>query len=66
MEMKKKQVYLAPALTVVCFKAERGYFASGEPRDGFLGLIEMGDDGSEVLESRNNENGYFWGGNDWN
>lgn len=66
MGMKKKQVYLAPALTVVCFKAERGYFGSSEPRDGFLGLIEMGDDGSEVLESRNDDNHYFWGGNDWN
>lgn len=65
MEMKKKQVYLAPALTVVCFKAERGYFGSSEPRDGFLGLIEMGDDGSQNLESRNDDGTLFWG-NDWN
>ncbi len=66
MEMKKKQVYLAPALTVVCFKAERGYLGSSEPREGFLQIIlEGGDSGSENLESRN-DNGNYWGGEgDW-
>ena len=66
MEMKKKQVYLAPALTVVTFRAERGYAISGVERDGFLGLMFESDEGSENLESRNDDNHYFWGGNDWN
>ena len=63
---KKKKFYMTPELTVVAFKAERGYLASGAQRDGFLGLMFESDEGSENLESRNNDNNYFWGGNDWN
>ena len=56
---KKKKLYMTPELTVVAFKAERGYSAS---RDGFLGLsLENRSEGSEHLESRN-ENGYWGGG----
>ena len=60
---KKKKFYMAPELTVVTFKAERGYSAS---RDGLLGLMFESNEGSETLESRNDDNHYFWGGNDWN
>ena len=66
MEKKKKQVYLAPSLTVVAFKTERGYASSAAVRDGFLGLMFESDEGSENLESRNDDNHYFWGGDDWN
>ena len=65
MEMKKR-LYMTPELTVVAFKAERGYLGSGAVRDGFLGLTFESDEGSESLESRNDDNHYFWGGNDWN
>lgn len=57
---KKKKFYMTPELTVVDFKAERGYSAS---RDGLLGLsLEHSSEGSEQLESRN-ESGYWGGGN---
>lgn len=60
---KKKKLYMTPELTVVTFKAERGYLASGAQRDGFLGLsLEYSSEGSEQLESRN-ESGYWGGGN---
>lgn len=66
MENNEKS-YEAPRLTVVSFKTERGYSASSEPRDGFLGLVLESDEGSEYLESRN-DNHYFWGGDEnvWN
>ena len=64
--MEKKHEYKVPELTVVTFKAERGYASSGAVRDGFLGLIFESDEGSESLESRNDDNHYFWGGNEWN
>ncbi len=60
---KKKKLYMTPELTVVAFKAERGYSAS---RDGFLGLMLESNEGSETLESRNDDNHFFWGGNEWN
>lgn len=67
MENNEKS-YEAPRLTVVSFKTERGYSASSAPRDGFLGLVLESDEGSEYLESRNDDNHYFWGGDEnvWN
>lgn len=63
MEKKVKKNYESPQLTVVTFRTERGYAESGVTRDGFLGLIYMGEDGSENLESRT-DNGSYWGGSD--
>ena len=60
MEKKKKQLYQAPELTIVAFKAERGYlFSSGTamtaaPEWGANDYIEQRD---EVSTS--------WAGNDW-
>lgn len=65
MEKKKKQLYQAPELTVVTFRSERGFLCSAEPRDGFLGLILNSEEGSENLESRNDDNHYTWGNGDW-
>ncbi len=65
MEKKVKKNYESPQLTVVTFRMERGYASSGMERDGFLGLIYMGNDGNENIEPRD-DNGSYWGGNDWN
>lgn len=65
MEKKVKKNYESPQLTVVTFRTERGYASSGMERDGFLSLIYLGDNGSENIEPRD-DNGSYWGGNDWN
>ena len=57
--MKKeteKRTYEAPRLTVVSFKAERGYAASG-----MLGLgLEHQDEGSQTLEERGQATTWSW------
>ena len=66
MKRKTKKDYEAPQLTVVSFRAERGYATSTAQRDGLLGLLYLSDEGSENLEPRNDDNHYFWGDNEWN
>lgn len=62
MKRKTKKNYEAPQLTVVSFKAERGYASSGGPdpveHTFLLGLFDS-EGGDRSVESRN-ENGY-WG-----
>ena len=51
----EKKTYIAPALTVVTFRAERGYSLSGTPegtpRDGFLELMFMDNDNYQETET---------------
>ena len=60
MNTEKKQ-YVAPGLTVVTFKTERGYAAS-TPLES-LGLWESGEsEQMETYETTNwHESGGFWG-----
>ena len=64
MKQQKQKNYEAPTLTVVTISADRGY-ASSTTTFGLLSLLYMGSDGSEYIESRNDDNGYTWGA-EWN
>ena len=53
-----KKIYEAPLLTVVNFKAERGYASSG-----LLAFLGFGDEyGDQTLEDR--QDGGNWGGDE--
>lgn len=66
--MEKKE-YIAPTLTAVSFRVERGYALSGGfgPQNAFLGLIGMQADMDAGYNEQGQENwhesDYF--GNDW-
>ena len=61
MNMEKKQ-YIAPTLTVVTFKMERGYSASGYgPDKAFLGLFDI-----ESVDGYNNQGQQNWSGSESN
>ena len=51
----EKKTYIAPVLTVVTFRAERGYILSGAPegtpRDGFLELMLMDNGNYQETET---------------
>lgn len=51
----EKKTYIAPALTVVTIRAERGYILSGAPegtpRDGFLELMLMDNGNYQETET---------------
>ena len=52
----EKRTYEAPRLTVVAFKAERGYTASG-----MLGLgLEHQEEGCQTLEERGQATTWSW------
>lgn len=55
-EVKEKKAYEAPALTVVSFRTERGYAASGQ----FLLGIFVPEEQS--IETRRSSGGYFGDG----
>lgn len=66
MEKQTKKVYEAPDLTVVSFKAEKGYAASGDPLAAF-GLWDgnpSSNAGSPAMDDyqvdANSENGGYW------
>lgn len=61
MQQKEKKRYEAPALTVVTFKAERGYALSGTKMLAFDNLL-ADDYGDQAIESRTD--GGYWGNND--
>lgn len=58
-EQTEKKPYEAPQLTVVSFKVERGYAASGGK---FLSLEHLFTSDDETIEQRNASGGYFGGG----
>lgn len=47
----EKREYTTPQLTVVSFKAERGYAVSGTPLTGFLELFDSNTSESQTQES---------------
>ncbi len=49
--MNDKKQYIAPQLTVVTFKTERGYVASGTPVTGFLELFDRETAEAQTQES---------------
>lgn len=57
---KDKKTYESPQLTVVTFKTELGYAASGDLNILTLGLLSSGDYGDQNIENRTN--GGNWGG----
>ena len=61
--MKKKQVYLAPALTVVTFRAERGYAISAAILDTDRHLFEFNSSDPNVTQYDNDDS---WAGYSWN
>jgi hypothetical protein len=63
MEMKKKQVYLAPALTVVTFRTERGYAISAAILDADHHLFEYNSSDPNVTQYDNDDS---WAGYSWN
>ena len=63
MEMKKKQVYLAPALTVVTFRTERGYAISSATIDTDFHLFEYNSSNPNVTQYDNDDS---WAGYSWN
>ena len=59
--MLSRRVYLAPQLSVVECRAERGYAGSRQLLNTLV-LLYSSDDGDSGLESRTN--GGYWGGGD--
>lgn len=63
-QKKVKRLYMAPVLTTVTFKTERGYASSGEIFKLALSASFLGEAFvSRSLEGR--ESAGLWGGNDW-
>ena len=59
MKEQSRKNYVAPILTVICFKMERGFAVSNE---GVLALSGAGIDfGDDYLEER--QDGGYWGNN---
>jgi len=62
--METKKEYMAPELTVVTFKTEKGYAASGDQlklvNDDFMMLFD-----NESPETWSNDNTTFMGGDDF-
>lgn len=63
MKKTEKRNYEAPALTVVHYKTERGYFGSGVTAV-YLSLLTSGEGGNQALESRIDNNA-TWGDGSW-
>lgn len=61
--MKKKQEYLAPALTVVSFSTERGYAISAAILDTDRQLFEFNSSDPNVTQYDNDDS---WAGYSWN
>lgn len=61
--MKKKQEYLAPDLTVVTFRMERGYAISAAILDIDRHLFEFGSRDPYVTQYDNDDS---WAGYSWN
>lgn len=61
--MKKKQVYEAPELTVVKFRAERGFAVSSAVLNTDLHLFEWSNDDPHVTQYDVDNS---WAGYDWN
>ena len=60
MEKKKKQLYQAPELTVVAFKAEQGYLVSSATLN--LPLFEYESSNPNVTQYNQSDS---WAGYDW-